>query len=246
MTSLDVITQELTKWPRTYVRDEHVVVPTFALYPSGSIICAYVHGGPKVVQVSDGGGALEELGRFGDAPRQALDALVRFGRRHGFAVDGRGWITAKPCDAEMTASKVALVAEVSREAASFLVGRFRAQPRYDYRDAVDVELRNKFNDGLTRGARVMGAEKMHKFDYKIELSKGRQLYLDLVVPDSNSINAAVVSHLDLKHRGDERILQSIVYNPDDGWPSSDISLLSMAVAPIRASALPKFLDRLAA
>jgi hypothetical protein len=87
---------------------------------------------------------------------------------------------------------------------------------------------------------------MHTFDYAVRTAPETTVMIDTVVPDSSSVNAAFVSHLDLKNAKQANIRQAIVYDDAEHRKSADLALLSIAVPPIPFSLFTEQLDRLAA
>ena len=109
-----------------------------------------------------------------------------------------------------------------------LIRKFRPQKAFDFRRDLDVVLERRFQDDLRKRGHFVGASnKSHTFDYLIHGNDNQFLIIDAVVPDSSSVNAAVVSHMDVRaiHRPDVR--QFIVYDRDQEWNASDLALLTL-------------------
>lgn len=244
MTDLEIVKGALANWPQVERRDQFICVPTFGLYPSGAVIDIYITAGRTEAQVSDGGGAFDELMRVGEPGPTVIDALGGFANRRDLLADRRGWLAARPVPLAQIPAMIAVLAEATREAAEFLIRKLETRPKSRLKTTVDQDLNQMFGNSVRRKVKLQGAESEHVFDYAVRLSGQRQLVLDLVTPEPSSVNAAIVAHLDLRHRDDPNILQAIVYDPDDNWEARDVSLLSMAKQPIRASGLRGYLVKL--
>ena len=70
--------------------------------------------------------------------------------------------------------------------------------------------------------------------------------IDSVLPESSSINARVVSHLDVSQNDELEIVQRIVYDAEDRWRAPDLKLLQMAAPLIPFAMVRPSLDRVVA
>ena len=170
MSMIETVCENMQFWPSIQAGDGVVVVPTYSLYPSGSVVNAYVEVGRKHAQVSDGGGAFDEILKSGDVAGPILNTLKNRAKRHGLTVDNRGWLLSPKAPIEQLPALVALVASASNSCAEFLLNKFKPKKQADYRDAVKAFLNSKFNEQLHVGQKIMGAEKIHKFDFVIDLT----------------------------------------------------------------------------
>ena len=158
-----------------------------------------------------------------------------------------GWITALVKDERKLPSAISEVVEVSKTAADILLRHFRVAEADDFRRTIDRTLERRFSRDLRKKAHLVGASnKEHTFDYLIHLKDDRSLVIDTVVPDASSVNAALVSHLDLKNAHRPGISQAIVYDDTKEWRSSDLALLNIASPPIAFSRFNQQLERIAA
>lgn len=244
MSKLEKISKCMERWPQLRAQGAYIVVPTYGLYQSGAIIEVFIEVGEQRAQISDGGGAYKELCRAGDFEFDAMRVLKHFGKRVGFSVDDRGWILISDVDLHLVSSYVAMIADASKEASSTLLKNFKPILEYDFKKFVQRHLHEVFGSGVKQDVRVMGADKKHRFDYGVKLSNGQQLLMDLVVTDANSINSAVVSHLDVKRLDESSIIQRIVYNEELDWKSGDLSLLTMGATTIQSKEIPNFINGL--
>ncbi len=77
-----------------------------------------------------------------------------------------------------------------------------------------------------------------------ESPASRRLLIDTVVPESASINAKAVSHIDVGRNEDLDLTQRIVFDDQDHWDASDLNLLQMAAQTVPISRFSGSLDRL--
>lgn len=211
------------------VSENTVAVPTHCLYPSGASVMVFVHGGANRAVVSDDGGAISELlshNRIVDDPDRVLR---RFCRRSGLHAKG-GAIISPTVSADQLAAAILYVANVSAAVVEWGAEHLKAKYKRNIRQELHDLLSNSFEK-----SRIMSEERLqgksnrsYKFDRVIRLNRDHLLVVDPVLPDSNSINARAIAHLDLKQRGDENIVQRVVYDDDLEWDSADLNLLQMA------------------
>jgi hypothetical protein len=139
------------------------------------------------------------------------------------------------------------VAEASRHGSELLLKHFRVGEAVDFRRAIDRALENRFHDNVLKKAHLPGfSNKIHTFDYLIKLPHDRSIVIDTVVPDSSSVNSALVSHLDLKNAKRSDVAQAIVYDDTKPWKSADLALLRIGAPPIPFSHFPEHLEKIAA
>lgn len=223
-----------------------VLIPTLGVYPSGGVISVYATVGKSHAQITDAGGAMDELSRLGKNNPNAIALLKTFAKKNHLFADNRGWLSSQEFPVEHLGAYIAIVASASREAVRFIASAKRPKRQHSFREIVDNQLSSLFNEQLKRHVTILGSVRKHKFDYGLHLSDGRQLLLDLVVPDANSINSAVVAHLDVKRSGREEYVQRIVFDSEEEWKSGDIALLSIGATAMDYRALPTYLKSLAA
>jgi hypothetical protein len=245
-TSFRRVLDGLASWPAPELTSDGIVVPTHCLYPSNSVVNVKVEGHENFF-VHDQGGAMDEMEAACAPVPNAARLIVHIVRPYGLDVSKEGAIYATQVSAEELASTIVLVANASKEAAQYLIERYRP-PHRDMRGIVEQILDLKFRNQWKRNLRIVGASsKSHRFDYIVNLPKQRQLLLDAVVPEPSSINAAVVAHLDVKQSEDaKQVDQRIVYDDAVEWTAADLSLLRVGARPVPVSNLRETLERLAA
>ncbi len=228
MIDTDQITREIRAWGDPKLMEPYIIIPTFSVYPSNSAVQAFVEGGRDTFIVSDGGGAIKTLLGAGYLGNSGVKMLEDFARGADVKVNHGGWIFHSGVTLKNLASAISLVTEFSREAAEMLIRKFRPQKTFDFRRDLDRVLERRFQDDLRKRGHFVGASnKTHTFDYLIHGNDNQFVIIDAVVPDSSSVNAAVVAHMDVRatHRPDVR--QFIVYDGEQGWNSSDLALLTL-------------------
>jgi hypothetical protein len=205
-----------------------------------------VTGGEREVVVSDGGGAVHEIATHGlPTAQQARRILSSHCRTNGLKHDGKR-IYTDPIPLAAVTGAIALVANASSLAAHEALSKIRHRQRRDLREALRAVLERRFSrDQIKHEVPVTGGSaKQYRFDTVIEIGDARKLILDTVVPEASSINARVVSHMDVAQKQDARIVQRIVYDQAEEWSSSDLRLLQMAATLVPFEMVGTNLDRL--
>jgi hypothetical protein len=247
MTLLETVTNAMKAWPSSSEIEGGVAVPTQCLYPSNGIVKVFVTGGPNDFRVHDNGGALDEFESYGGTASDAIATLRKKAKEQGLDVTKSGSIyTSVRVEFVQLAGAIGLVANASKEASHALIERFRPTPKRNFREALADILELQYGKLPGKG-RVLGVSNTpHKFDYDIELSGQRRLLLDAVVPEATSINAVLTANIDVKQASRENIIQRIVYDDEDEWKSSDLSLLALGATVIPFTRIRQVLERLAA
>jgi hypothetical protein len=243
----DAIAQIVLEWGKPTLSGDRLIVPTFATYPSNSLVQAYVEGGRDRFVVSDGGGALKVVLGMGSASRTVHKLLSSFAKGTSVKVNSSGWIFLGGVTLKNLTSAISIVAEASREAAVLLLKHFNPKPAIDFRRDIEALLDIRFHDSVQKKGHLTGASnKLHSFDYLVRVNDNTLLALDAVVPDPSSINAAVVSHMDVKATRRLDVRQMIIYDDDDNWSAADLALLSIGAPSARFSSFSKALESLVA
>jgi hypothetical protein len=150
-------------------------------------------------------------------------------------------------DMKELAATIVIVANASKESAHRLIDSMRPRPLRNFRLELEKLLEAEFGHmPLRRSIPIVGLYKPHKFDYVIHVSEQRQLILNAVTPDMNSINSAVVAHLDVREAKLPSVVQRIVYDDEEKWRAEDLSLLSIGAPAIPFSRAKEVLKRAAA
>jgi hypothetical protein len=104
-----------------------------------------------------------------------------------------------------------------------------------------------FHDNLKQDTPIVGASnKPRKFVYVVYLNGERRLLIDAVTNDAGSINARLVSNLDVRMTKNPLIDQLIVYDDSMKWNSSDLKLLELGAPTVPFSrAEPEIIRRAA-
>ncbi len=247
MTVRDAVAGALAKWPGIGEQDGRVIVPTHCLYPSNGVITVIVEGGVSSFRVHDDGAALDELEASSGIIANPMGIMRSATRRHGVHITDAGVIYSPVLGVNELTAAIVLVANASKEAAHRLIDGMRPRPRRNFRFELEKLLESEFGRmPVRRSSPIVGAHKPHRFDYVVIVSEQRQLLIDGVTPDSSSINAAVVAHLDVKEAKLPNVVQRIVYDDGEAWKAEDLSLLSIGAPAVPFSRAREALKRAAA
>lgn len=247
MDLLENITALLQRASQPYQAGRYVVVPTLLSYPNGKAVQAYVEGGSESFVVSDGGAAAMNFVALGGNGIAAHRILKSSATAFGLRVGAEGWLHSGQVSADHLPSFIAMVAEGSLHADEAMRKLARRQNEsHDFKEEVNGELRRDQPRPVVRRKHLLGASnKQHVFDFSVDFGE-RTLVVDAVVPDANSINSAVVSHLDLRHAQNPNVLQLIVYNDRADWRKADLALLGVGAPAVPFSGLRRQIERFAA
>jgi hypothetical protein len=206
-------------------------VSTHCIYPSNTLVRVSVRVGQRSAVVSDDGGAIGEASAAGiwlGKPDKMLDALVK---PRGLIVRG-GVINSKEVEFDAVPYVILHVANVARDVANWFYDHGGVQKKQDFRPLLIKSLKMEFRDNLS-AAKIAGASnKVHKFPNVIHFANGKQIIVDSVANDPQSINARVVANVDVRDAHNERIQQRIVFDDNQRWSPSDLSLLKIGATPV--------------
>jgi hypothetical protein len=114
------------------------------------------------------------------------------------------------------------------------------------RKALEKLLWSTFEERLTRNAMVPGKRKQHTFANVIVLPGDRRLIVDPVAREPSSINARVVSNLDVAQADNPKIQQRLIYDDQEDWTPQDVGLLGIVGVPVVPfSRSPQVINRIA-
>jgi len=207
--------------------DEAVSVATHCLYPDGGRVNVVVTGRGGEFSVSDGAGAYECLADYSKTPKNWDRFLTRFAKPMDLVANNCVISTQRPVSVDDLPTAILLVANASKEAADVGMTVLKADRLKRFKDAFDDFVERKFSKSeRVKNYLVTGdSNKSYRFDYAITLHDGAKLITDPVSHDPNSINAKVVSHMDVRNAGIDGLLQRIVFNDSEEWESSNLHLL---------------------
>ncbi len=212
---------------------EYVVIPTFSVYPSNSLVQAFVSGGKSSFIVSDGGGAARTLTGAGAPSGVVAKLLKEFSKASGVKVNSEGWLYVSGVPLDGITSAMTLIIDATLDAAWSLLRRFKPAPIMDFRRDLDMALKVAFRSGMQKRGHLVGASnKVHTFDYLLQANDNVIIALDAVVRDASSVNAAVVAHLDVRATQRPDLRQFIIYDDMDDWDASDLALLTVGAPSI--------------
>lgn len=233
MSIIQTVKRELDNWVQPIEAGSHVVVPMLSLYPSNAPVQVMIEGGVSNFIVSDGGGALTELHAVGGHSVRAIRYMREACAHAGLKVSPSGWIYSSINSEKMLATTIALVADASRTAAINMIRHFKPEADYNFKLEFERFIENSFARQIERKGKLLGASnKSHSFDYIIDIKEVGKVAIDAVTPDANSINSAIVAHLDLSNAHRKDVRQFIVYDDRAKWRASDLALLSVGAPTI--------------
>ena len=233
MSVIEIVTEAVGSWCQPYESAPFVVVPTFHSYPSNACVQVFVEGGSDNFVVSDGGGALQVASTLGLGDLD-IEKHLRAAARNGCAlVNSSGWIFARGATRDSLTSYVSTIAECSKAAAVSCARHFKPDAKVSFKREVAEELVLSFHKRLERKVTLIGhSNKPHKFDFGLRGGGDQIIVIDAVTPDANSINSAIVSHLDVTRANLPHVQQRVVYDDRYKWRAADLSLLTVGATPI--------------
>jgi hypothetical protein len=235
-------------WPLCAPDGDGFVVTTHCQLPNGSLVKVRIRpaGGGQWI-ASDGGAALDEAVASGvEIPTFNLN-IRRAIRSKGLSF-AEGRIESPRVGTESLFNATVVVANAARDIAEALLmigGDLREEKLERRARAILV---SKFHSWvLAKPVTIQGAsERAHRFRNALNLPDGRRVLIDVVKHQGNSINSAVVSNLDVRRLEDPRIVQRIVFDPDEMWKPEEIALLEVGAIPIALPSLAQAITRIAA
>lgn len=222
MSLADIVKRALNGLTSVVEGNGCVLVDTHCIYPSGSVVVVRIEVGEHVCTVSDNWGAINDVGLADNSKLQAM--IGRKAARFGMSAANGAVTKSLPID-EMGAG-IVLVANASKEIALELINAVRISRR-DFKESLRRALEDRFNGAVRHDVSILGySGKVHHFDNVIMLSQ-RQIIVDPVSKDANSINGRLVANLDVKKKQDTRVQQHIVFDDEENWSGPELMLLSV-------------------
>jgi hypothetical protein len=250
--SKEKITELMTPLCPIAVIDGGIRVGTHCLFPSNATVYVSIrrHMGDSYI-ISDDRAAIEEASsaglQFFGSKYSSLDRKLNSVVKHYGLTVRDGAIYSPQVPLEAIPAVVLLVANASKEGATWLFSNMKySAPRNFKKDVADL-LERYFNDNLKHNDTVIGSSnKEHHFSHIVYLSDQRRLLIDPVINDASSINARVIANLDVRLLNDSKILQRVIYDDSVSWKSSDLKLLEMGADPLPFSMASTVIGQLAA
>jgi len=246
MRDIGPVKEAINEFADCFLVGNHVAVPTQHLYPSNGSVTVFVDvAHVNTYQVTDNGGAIEELSALGLTVSNPDSVFRSVCREYG--VDTRkGVIQAPIVPLEGLSSAIVYVATASARAAEHGLAKLKSVRHRDLTEMVRGVLEHRFSlERLHDQETVLGASnRQYTFDFSVEIPGDGKLLVDIVVPEPPSINSKVVSHIDVSKNEDPNLIQRIVFDDEEDWRASDLSLLQMAATTVPFSHFGGNLDRL--
>lgn len=245
MSTSNKICEQLQSLWQCEERGGVVIFNTLLQYPSGSLVRVHFRPSGSRWGVSDNGGAFQEVAAAGiDKPSQ-LAKLRKMLRQRGLTLND-GEVLAPSVDFRSLPRAAIAVANATRDAADLVIGAGRDERVH----SIEVRTRNILVQSYktlvsSKPVTVVGrSEKKYSFSNALHLPDDRLVLIDTVNHHANSINSAVVNNLDIRRQDDPRIVQRIVFDPEEDWKSEEISLLTEGAQPVALTALPASINRI--
>jgi hypothetical protein len=248
MTDVGFVRGVMSGFPEATSEGNRIIVPTHCLYPSNGTVCVVVEGGSAAFHVHDDGRAFDEFTSTGSVSKVRSSVVRHLVARQGLSVTAKGIIRSPVVGASELAAAISLVANVSKEAAHFLIDRYRNTPvSRSLEEALVALLDRQFHHEWRQDSLVLGqSNKEQRFDFDVRLPLKRRLLIKTVKPEASSINAAVVAHLDVRAAGLSATEHRSIYDDAVDWSAADLSLLTVGAPALPISAAPEALYRIAA
>ena len=220
-------------------------VTTHCMYPSNGLVDVVVRVGRHSAVVSDDGGAMSEAMSAGINISPNDWQLQRLLSSQGLEIK-KGIISAPQVPLAEVPVTILLVANAAKDVAAWRYDHAKVKRHRDFRKALGDLLSRTFEERLTRNAVVAGKRKQHTFANVIILPSEDLLIVDPVSREPSSINARVVSNLDVAQAENPKIRQRLVYDDEDEWTPQDLGLLGIVGVPIVPfSRSPQVIQRIA-
>ena len=148
---------------------------------------------------------------------------------------------------EAVSAAIIHVANASQDIARWLYEHMKIKRTRDFKAVLAEFLKLTFDDRVSHNAIIVGhSNKPHKFANVVLLPNGRRLIVDPAAHEASSINARVVSNLDVRAIRDPLLEQRIVYDDKEDWTPADLNLLQVGAAVVLFSRSSEVIRRFAA
>lgn len=235
----------------TFVRFEEtnggVAVTTHCMFPSNALVRVLIRGVGDSFVVTDNGNSMFELRTSGVPMDYSVRAIRNYLGEREMMFD-HGVIVSEAVSRDFLPVVILMVANAASEMAAWMLGRAHWKHTKAFKEVVRELLEEKFHTNKPKEVTIFGAsKKAHTFENVIQLHNGKRLIVDAVVRDASSINSRVVANIDVRNAAIEGLEQRTVYDDDNIWPNSDLTLLKIGGSIIVPySKAPAVMERLAA
>lgn len=219
-------------------------VTTHCMYPSNGLIRVTVRAGTNSVVVSDEGETVGEATAAGIIIKDS-DKLLRAQIKNRGLLIQDGVIYSPRIEIDAAHIAIMHVANVAKDTAHWLYEHGGVKRKQDFRTLLSEFLNSSFRENVSEGLIRGVSNKSHKFSNVISFANGRKFIVDAVSNDPNSINSRVVANLDIKSSNNPNILQRIIYNDEEPWSASNLSLLQIGATPVPFSRAREVISRIA-
>ena len=210
------------------------------IMPSGGAVYIHMLSRQGSLFVHDGGAAVDELARHGVDVSSTV-GVRKMLKQTKFGLSNEGQVFRERVDLDQAAVGIALVADASLRAATYMLARATgAQVRPLDRQVKDA-LRVRYPTGRPDYS-FNGKNRQHTFDFGVTV-EGETFLVQAVSPDRASISAAIVKAIDAREAPGGNVHPIFVFDPHAEWKAGDLNMLefggvSMEVGRIEREALP--------
>ena len=201
-----------------------VTMNTHCLYPSNGMVKVTVFGAGKSYHVTDNGGAIHVAENAGAEIKHPDQAYFKFLSKQGLTIKN-GAIFSPEVGLEDIAGAITIVANASKELSESIFNTWKISHARDFKQAVRNLLRQELHANVKEDKISGRSNKPHTFENVVEFMNGSKLLVDAVLKDANSINSRFVANLDVHSKKYPNLQQRIVYDDNEDWQASDLSLL---------------------
>jgi len=205
------------------VADQECHVLSDVIMPSGGAIRVHIQPRMDFLYLHDGGAAFDELARHGIVTR-SLRGVQAMMRETNFRMDSDGLIWRDRVPLERVAVGVALLADASYRAVTYMMARAPMRSAEPLDQRVKSTLHHRYPAGRPNFT-FQGKNRQHTFDFGLTVDD-RTILVEAVTPDSSSVAAAIVKALDAKEAS-PNVTPLFVFDPADHWASGNLNMLKL-------------------
>jgi hypothetical protein len=248
MSLIETVSAAVNSFVRSDEAHDGVAVTTHCMYPSNAFVRIHIRAARGSFVVTDNGNTMFELKTSGVPVHYSSRGISNFLSERDLSFDN-GVIVSPPVSIDFLPMMMLTVANSAAETASWLLASANWGKRKSFKEVVHELLKDKFGETKLKERSFVGeSKKSHKFENVITFSSGKTLIVDAVVHDAASINARFVANYDVhNNKLNEKLEQRIIFDDEENWPNSDLSLLTgsgATVVPFKTA--PTVMERLAA
>lgn len=223
--------------------DQGCRVRADTMMPSGGCIEIHIQSRMSGLYLHDGGAAFDEMARHA-LEVKSTGGLKRMLAQTGFGLTDNGEVFRDGFSIDKVAIGVALVADASLRAASFMASHSKRPASFPIDRKVKDALRLRYPTGRP-DFHFNGKNRQHKFDFGVTVD-GETFLVQSVTPDMSSVSSAVLKAIDAKEAPDVNVRPILVFDRNAGWNSGELNMLEFGGTGMELARIEKELLPLAA